>query len=137
MLPHLVYYPPLEDPNQTEWQEFMDRDNENVKNGVWDVLYDGLTSNPPEDEMPYDNLEEHRRGENVEKILESPARDHMRPLYQINKRFIADVFRQFDLTETLFPMTWSCEGEADQTNDYTVPCGQCWWCWERKWAFEG
>ena len=136
MLPHEVYYPPLEDPNQTEWQEFMDRDRENYKNGVWHVLYDGLTSNPPESEMPYENLEEHRRGENIEKQLEAPARDHMRPLYQINKRFIADIYRQFDLTENLFPITWSCEGEADQTNDYTIPCDQCWWCWEREWAFD-
>ena len=132
MLPHEVYYPPLEDANQTEWQEFMDRDRENCKNGVWHVLYDGLTSNPPESEMPYENLEEHRRGENIEKQLEAPARDHMRPLYQINKRFIADIYKQFDLTENLLPITWSCEGEASQTEDYTIPCEKCWWCWERN-----
>ena len=60
----------------------------------------------------------------------------MRPLYKINKRFIADIYRQFDLTENLFPMTWSCEGSKELTNDYTIPCEECWWCWEREWAFK-
>jgi len=135
MLPHLVYYPDRNDSHQLEWQEFQDRDAENMKTGVWDTLYDGLTSNPPEGVMPYSNQEEHRRGPDVVKELASPSGQHFRPFWQINKQFIADIYRGHNLINSLFPLTWSCEGSVEDSHNYTIHCESCWWCIERMWAF--
>ena len=135
MLPHQIYYPPKSDPHQTEWQEFQDKDKINKKTGVWHVLFDGLTSNPPADVQPYSNQEEHRRGDNIKKEIESVCGAHMRPLYLIDKRFVADIFRQFNLINSLLPVTWSCEGTVEASCNFTIHCEECWWCWERQWAF--
>ena len=59
----------------------------------------------------------------------------MRPLYLIDKRFVADIFRQFNLINSLLPVTWSCEGTIEASCNFTVHCEECWWCWERQWAF--
>ena len=37
--------------------------------------------------------------------------------------------------KTLFPYTASCTGDAETTNNFTMPCGKCFWCYEKKWAF--
>lgn len=135
MMPHLVYFPDRSDAHQTEWQEFQDRDEENQKNKVWDTLYDGLTSNPPDGVMPYSNQEEHRRGPDVEKELASPSGLHFRPFWQIDKQFIADIYREHNLINSLFPITWSCEGTIEASCNFTIHCETCWWCLERMWAF--
>ena len=135
MLPHQVYFPNRADANQTEWQEFQDTDKENGENGTWDTLFDGLTSNPPEGVMPYSNHEEHRRGPDAEKVLASPSGLHFRPFWQIDKRFIADIYREHNLINSLFPITWSCEGTVEDSCNFTIHCEKCWWCIERIWAF--
>jgi len=135
MRQHLVYFPDKSDAHQTEWQEFQDKDQENMENGIWDTLFDGLTSNPPEGVMPYSNQEEHRRGPDVEKELASPAGLHFRPFWQIDKMFIADIYRQFNIINSLFSVTWSCEGTVEDSCNFTIHCEKCWWCIERMWAF--
>jgi 7-cyano-7-deazaguanine synthase in queuosine biosynthesis len=58
------------------------------------------------------------------------------PIINLNKKGIADLCKKFNLTETLFPITRSCEGLSPiETNNYTEHCGECWWCHERKWGF--
>ena len=86
--------------------------------------------------MPYSNQEEHRRGPDVEKELASPAGLHFRPFWQINKMFIADIYRQYNLINSLFPITWSCEGTVEGSCNFTIHCEECWWCLERMWAFD-
>ena len=135
VLPHLIYYPDLKDEHQTEWQEFQDRNKENEETGVWDVLYDGITSNPPEGAMPYDTDQKDRRDPNVDHELITPDGCSHRPFFNTNKKFIADIYKQENLMSNLFPLTWSCEGTFEQTNGYLTPCEDCWWCHERYWAF--
>ena len=61
------------------------------------------------------------------------------PVMSVDKRFIAYLYEHFDLMESLFPFTRSCEQEARHNKDepswMITHCGECWWCKERHWAF--
>ena len=63
----------------------------------------------------------------------------MSPWYNVNKKFIAEQYKKFNLLDDLLPLTRSCENRPakpviiDQFE--TEPCGKCWWCLEKKWAF--
>ena len=135
MLPHIIYYPDKKDEHQTEIKEFWDRDKENEEKGVWNVLYDGITSNPPKGAMPYDTDQKERRDPTVDHEVISDDGMFMRPFFNTNKKFVADIYKQENLLSNVFPLTWSCEGSAEQTNGYLTPCESCWWCYERYWAF--
>ena len=53
------------------------------------------------------------------------------PLINLNKRDIANKYEELALTDTLFPLTTSCES----IHPVTGHCGECWWCQERLHAF--
>jgi 7-cyano-7-deazaguanine synthase in queuosine biosynthesis len=56
-----------------------------------------------------------------------------RPFANLDKKGIAELYEHFNLMDTLFPITKSCEAK---TYDWTTPhCGTCWWCHERQWGF--
>ena len=40
-----------------------------------------------------------------------------------------------ELLDSLFPLTYSCEGSIEATKHHTQHCKKCWWCQERYWAF--
>ena len=99
--------------------------------------YSGITSNPPLHIIdtfknykgkilpgPYDN----RNGKNF------PALNgySMRPLVNIDKKGVAELYKTLGLIETLFPLTRSCE---DYTTDFSSHCDNCWFCKERFWGF--
>lgn len=56
------------------------------------------------------------------------------PFINVDKRFTAFLYKMYG-NDDLLNLTRSCEGFADSTENFTKPCGQCWWCLERKWAF--
>ena len=56
-------------------------------------------------------------------------------LEYLDKRFVAEMYEQFNLMDNLFPITASCVEYADKTDYFTKPCKKCWWCREKKWAF--
>jgi 7-cyano-7-deazaguanine synthase in queuosine biosynthesis len=48
------------------------------------------------------------------------------------------MYVKFDLMDTVFPLTRSCEWTSKITevaDPGTNHCGVCWWCEERKWGF--
>lgn len=53
------------------------------------------------------------------------------PLFNIDKLKIKEIYDELAITDTLFPITRSCESLELKTGH----CGECWWCEERKWAF--
>ena len=58
------------------------------------------------------------------------------PFRNKDKRFIAEQYAIYELTDTLFPLTYSCVNvDASITLDGTRHCGSCYWCSERQWAF--
>ena len=67
---------------------------------------------------------------------DSAKRHHnSKPFQNYDKKFIFRIFEEEGLMKGLYPLTRSCEGQADVTKDFTKPCKKCWWCKEKKWAF--
>jgi hypothetical protein len=93
----------------------------------------GVTCNPSIEEMTKNNFLEERM----------PSRDQgvnltaniSNPFLVVDKKFIRDLYEQTGTMDSIFPLTFSCEGEAHETNNYSSHCEKCWWCRERKWAF--
>jgi len=52
------------------------------------------------------------------------------PFINEDKKNTAKLYEEFNLMETLFPLTLSCTDS--KTLDH---CDACWWCEERKWGF--
>lgn len=105
-------------------------------NGLIQAHFVGMTLNPPSELMP----------EFVDKsLLEPPDRlrtgekkqqredTSYRPLINIDKRGVAEIYDYFGVRDTLFPLTRSCEAYTD---DFSNPCGKCWFCGERYYGFE-
>ena len=53
------------------------------------------------------------------------------PWFNHNKKDIARMYDSLGVTDTLFPVTRSCENDEHIGSH----CGSCWWCEERLWAF--
>jgi hypothetical protein len=108
---------------------------------IIDALFHGRTSNPPKEECEKHDLSYNRE---LKRDCDSPKKetylgDHRGGFYcpfdYVDKRFIADMYKQYNLMDNLFPLTASCVGYADTTDYWTKPCKECWWCREKKWAF--
>ena len=134
---HIIYYPDINDEYQREIKEFRDRDTDNFNSGLIDILYSGITCNPPENDKTISKNKERTRDESSERPLEtwSGFAHYINPFFKINKKDIKKLYDENGLTHTLFPITRSCEGSDYQTGNYTYHCGKCWWCEERLWAF--
>lgn len=97
-----------------------------------DTWFTGLTSNPPlEDQKRFGfentNMEPRRNikgGNNINK-----------PFINHDKKTIAAIFKKFNLMDDIFPLTQSCTSNCLDTDYFTKPCGKCYWCYEKLWAF--
>lgn len=104
-------------------------------------LYLGVTKNPPSSisnnfkyadwkDPTRDTVEDNNihTDEVFEKIIT--------PWINIDKKQLALLYKQEDLLDTLFPVTYSCEWyPRDGTDPGMDHCGECWWCEERQWGF--
>ena len=110
-------------------------------NKIIDVLFHGRSANPPENIAKENNLlfkREERRDRHAHKRTpyhEKSGKPFYCPLEYLDKRFVAEMYKQFDLMDNLFPITASCVEYAHKTDYFTKPCKECWWCREKKWAF--
>ena len=114
-----------------------------LKDGKIQIIYDGVTMNPPDDIAnsfaPELDNELTRSGDNND-MFHSNDTFYM-PWANTDKRGIAEMYKEEDLMKSLFPVTRSCE--YDPTCDYFADtpdpqlghCGECWWCKEREWGF--
>jgi hypothetical protein len=134
---HIIYYPDILDEHQREIKEFWDRDDENFREGVFQILYSGITCNPPVDDKTIPLNKERSRDADADRPLKSVngIRYYLNPFFDIHKKQLAELYKENDLLDTLFPITYSCEGEAEVTKTHTQHCEKCWWCQERFWAF--
>ncbi len=137
MKSHIVYYPPMDDEHYREIQVFREKDNENFLNDNFQILYSGITCNPPSDDETISKNKERTRDEESERPLKTynGIRYYMNPFFDINKKHLKMIYDQLKLTDSLFPITRSCEGSDYETGNYTYHCEKCWWCEERYWAF--
>ena len=116
------------------------------------IRLDGMNANPPtnirlafakyaKDRFPRISFSQRE----LERIQGETRRDNTnkpnitynvyQPYINVNKRFVAGVFKEEGLMEDLFPITRSCVGGSNQTKDFTAWCWQCFWCYEKAWAF--
>lgn len=100
----------------------------------------GMTANPPIDEMKrlgfYEIAERRRdRGEGIDDIDTLSFCKMYQPFLNVDKKFIADIYKTHGLLESLVPLTSSCVGVREETDYFTKPCETCFWCNEKLWAF--
>jgi len=112
--------------------------------GVVDMLVGAGTSYASEDELRKINMWEDRPAwrsvelnpSNHENIIPGNNKYQIyKPFNRVDKRFTAEMYDQFSVRDTLFPVTESCIGNFSTTHGWSKPCKTCWWCKERYWAF--
>ena len=128
--------------------------------------FSGLTQNPKASELlnqwdhrhlNFDSLEhaqsfvdvsDNTRDDHSHKTTVTPHDDGytmIAPFVRSDKKAVGDAYKQYNVMNTLFPITYSCE-EADSFlkkpktvhkgfQEYTH-CGQCWFCLERVYGFD-
>lgn len=129
--------------------------------GRYDLFMHGTTANPAEDtyvETKYGKFinlrdkalpDRDKRNYDIHGHFDWEGKRFglMNPWFNVDKRFIADQYDVFNLRNDLLPLTRSCEFRPegpkqpfDRSKPFdktfeNEPCGKCWWCLERKWAF--
>ena len=100
------------------------------------IILTGMTANPPvEEQLKYNfyDVAERRR----DRRDNNPFMVKLyQPLMNVDKKFVAGVYKDHKLMDTLYPFTSSCVGSERDTEYFTKGCGKCFWCNEKKWAFE-
>jgi 7-cyano-7-deazaguanine synthase in queuosine biosynthesis len=119
-----------------ERDQFLNYLVESVNKKIVDVMYTATTSSPPESvlETFHEQLSpdlKQRRDPTQKKPLFSHFGKLYHPFINIDKNIIAEMYKELNLLDSLFPLTSSCESLSLSTGH----CGQCWWCQERFWAF--
>ena len=115
------------------------------KHGV-QISFVGVTKNPTENDTNWGSVwdwRDKRRDDGnsyIEefKIMQSGERKGLAkcaPFKNISKRQTCDLYKMMNVLETLYPMTYSCEGYPQDNDYYQKHCGKCWWCKEREWGF--
>jgi len=143
---HYVYY------RETQaTHHFHEVESKLFKDNRTDLIISGITSNPPENTIVtdingmevdiYKTALNNRHG-NVHKtwhISTENAGDFWTPFVNVDKRFISELYKMYEVETTLLPLTRSCEkkakGQPFNPSYEHETCGICWWCLERKWAF--
>lgn len=97
------------------------------------LICTGMTSNPPIEEMKkhgfYDVREKRRDHEQTRQYGQT-----YQPFINVDKKFVAGIYKEDSIMD-LYELTSSCVGSAEGTNYFTEPCGKCFWCCEKEWAF--
>lgn len=60
---------------------------------------------------------------------------YYQPMVNVDKRLTAAMFKYCQLPDSIVDMNTSCTGFPDETDYYQKPCGKCYHCMEKKWAF--
>ena len=145
-------YKTLNEVQMSKCNQIDDTNNAFMKMVGKPLRLDGMTANPPIDvRMAFaDRMKKHHPTRNygpfeIDRVQGEVRRDvHdkpelkynvYKPFLNVNKRFVAGVFKENNLMDDLYPITRSCVGGGRQTNNFTEWCWQCFWCYEKDWAF--
>ena len=139
----LFLQPIVKDRNdEDEHTTFFNLNYNNVVSKKYKYIYSGINATPSTENYtstwkPIYELEQ-VRSEYTKKlmvincVIELQGELHefgeIRPFFNLDKRQIAELYKQHNLLDTLFPLTVSCNTEITH-------CGECWFCKERIWGF--
>ena len=109
----------------------------------YDFTLVGMTANPPEEAIKKFKMNidtghgviEPRRHKDRDEILMSSTRHIYRPFVKQDKSYVKMMYEKYNVLDKLFPLTASCIGFPDETDNGQKPCRNCVWCKERLWAF--
>lgn len=109
-----------------------------LEKGIVNCVYTGVTKNPPDDVLntfKYKTTESHERHPSV--IRETRVGKYLIPWTNSDKKDIYKIYKKYNLLETLFPVTRSCDPSLsmDNFNNEVTYCGNCWECHEKLWGF--
>lgn len=101
----------------------------------------GVTANPPldvckafEQQNPKGRRDPER--DPADKLFPEIVDDSsFRPFANVDKKVIAELYQYFGLTNSLFPMTKSCEADSPTWDSPHCGGSRCWFCLERQWGF--
>ena len=113
------------------------------------MSYSGITRNPPHKEMvDFFNIKIKELNLNEEMVWEAinsrdVPRDNYtsttrgRPFANFDKKATATAYNYYNMTDILYPMTFSCEAAPYKIDNNGMPihCGECFFCLERWWGF--
>lgn len=141
---HYTYYRDVQD-----YKYFKEIEYDLFENKKIDLIVSGITANPQSSAIVADingnEVDLCATGLDVrngaDKEVWSVHRDcsWYNPFENVDKKFIGFLYKHFD-AEDLLPLTRSCEAVPEPGTPFDssfekTPCGTCWWCLERKWAF--
>jgi 7-cyano-7-deazaguanine synthase in queuosine biosynthesis len=108
-----------------------------LADGIVSTVYTGVTKNPPFEVMKNFTLENIENFERDPTVVRSVKQgDWYMPWTNLDKQDLHTIYQQYDLLDTLFPVTRSCEWiNQDWPDPVMGHCGKCWWCEERQWGF--
>lgn len=101
-------------------------------NNIIDCHFVGITQTPPIDISPAPYIKgpsDNRSSGTIRPVI---VGNSYRLLINIDKKGVKELYDTFNLMDTLFPLTRSCE---DVTDDFSKHCEKCWWCAERYYGF--
>lgn len=107
-----------------------------LNEGTINILYTGITANPPDhitSSFSCESTEYSYRNPNIKRNIWDENQNIHMPFTNSNKQEINLIYKKYDLIDSLFPITRSCE--SIDTQYINQHCGICWWCQERQWAF--
>lgn len=131
--------------DEDEHTAFFNLNYENVISKKYKYIYSGINQTPEAENYtstwkPVYELDQSRSKYTkklmvINCVIELENKLHefgeIRPFFNLNKKKIAELYKQYGLLDTLFPLTVSCNtGNIEPRH-----CGECWFCQERKWAF--
>ena len=116
--------------HDTEQMNFV---NDLYAKGVIDCHFFGVTKNPPSEVVEKMDVEGPSDKRDHEIPLSTQEGTSFRPFVNIDKKGIAELYRELNVLDSLFPLTRSCE---ELTQDFSKHCQWCWFCQERFWGFE-
>lgn len=139
----------------TNGQELLEKNL--IKDQLIDIRYTGLSMNCPIHSLEkYMNSLPPIRAMKYIDVLDTRARDRdnifekrvsylkfsdshsyysFLPLVNSDKREVKILYDYYNLTSTLYPMTWSCESDQQAATSDPKHCGACYFCLEREFAF--
>lgn len=139
---HISYYRDLQ-----KVEYFHEIEYDLFANKKIDLVVSGITANPPSNVI-VTNAKDQAVNLSDEALTERDSREQQTwsyhdvvagtwhiPFANTDKKMIAAIYNHFNVTDTLLPLTRSCETIEKAPKQYDSPCGNCWWCLERKWAF--